>query len=121
LRGDFLVHKVQHGALLELVRELSLLVALRAKRDFSSLLRSPTGNSNLQFLDSVDELFSFAEVCDAHYGYALQDGTLDHAVVAALFPASGSPVTDFWLSLERRAAEASEPEQTLTELQVSEI
>ena len=119
LRSDFLVHKVQHGSMIELVREMSLLVAVRAKRDFSVLLKEATSEKNKLFLDSVDELFSFAEVCDLHYGYALQDVSLDHAVALALLPASGTVVTDYWLALERKAVEACETDsEVLAELQV---
>lgn len=113
------MYKVQNGSMIEFVREMSLLVALRAKRDFSVLLKEPSSEKNKLFLDSVDELFSFAELCDSHYGYALQNTSLDHVVSIALFPASSSLVTEYWLALERKAVQVCEDNsEILAELQV---
>ena len=108
LRSDFLISKVQHNSMTELVRDLSVLLTIRAKRDFASLLReSPvSAQNNKVFLDSVDELFSWSEIVEQFYGYALLDATLEHALLAALLPGDAvSPVASHWLQLERAAVE----------------
>ncbi len=111
LRSDFLISKVQHNAMVEFVRDMSSLLAIRAKRDFVLLLKETpvTAERNKVFLDSVDELFAWSDVVEQHYGYSLQDATLEHALLSALLPGQGpSVVSSHWLALERAAVEQHE-------------
>ena len=121
LRSDFLMAKVQHGAMRELVREMSVLLSLRAKRDIVALLKEtpvPAAKEKL-FLDLVDELFSFSEIVDKHYGYSMLEETLDHALLMTLFPNNKgdnhtlTSVALHWLALERGSFVANVNELTI--------
>lgn len=123
-RNDFLVSKVQPVlnalreqededdaeevvvAVVEFVREMSILLTHRVRRDLESLIRSNMSGTdaakNKVFLDECDELFAWSLLLQSHYAYALSDATLHHSLLRALLPAEkGSPVTSYWLALER--------------------
>jgi hypothetical protein len=103
IRSEFLSTKVGHDSVRVLLKEMSRLLTVRAKKDIV-LCISKKSSKNLKnevFLELVDELFSWSRILEDHYDYALNDPQLSHTLLDAVFPFEDSFVTSHWIALEK--------------------